>query len=242
MPYRPLIGITCSSYAPSNGEASHDRLNHAYSRSVWLAGGAPVVLPNIDDEDHAAAALRELDGLLLSGGGDVAPAQYGEDPWNDTVSPDALRDASELPLIRAAVRMNLPILAICRGIQSLNVALGGALWQDLPTQAPSDIAHRQSAARDVATHAIAVEPGSLLAQIAGAEMLEVNSFHHQAVRDVAAGCRVTARAPDGVIEAIESPAHRFVLGVQFHPEEMFFTSVQCRRLFEALIQACTADP
>ena len=238
MAIRPLIGITSSSARPGTGEAHHDRLNHAYSRSVWAAGGVPVVVANIEGEDHARELLTRLDGLLLSGGDDVDPSAYGEEPLNDTVSPDALRDASEFPLIRAAVHGRMPILAICRGIQSLNVALGGTLYQDLPAQRPSRIAHRQSAARHVATHDLTVERDSLLARVAGTDPFPVNSFHHQAVRDIAEGYRVVARAEDGIVEAIEDPEQRFALAVQFHPEEMFEVSARSRQLFEAFVAAC----
>ncbi len=237
MPHRPLIGITCSSVVPTDTESPHDRMNHAYTRAVWNAGGEPVILPNLGQTEYAEAIVGRLDGLLLSGGNDVSPALYGEDVLNETVRVDGPRDASEMPLIRAAVERDLPILAICRGIQSLNVALGGTLIQDIPTQAPSDVAHRQKDARDVDTHLVAVEPGSLFAQVVGEEPLPTNSFHHQAVRDVTEGYQVSGRAPDGTIEAMEDPLREFVLAVQFHPEEMVGVSERCRRLFTAFVDA-----
>lgn len=233
----PLIAITCGTNA-QDAEATaagraQDRLNATYARAVAAAGGVPVILPNVG---AAEAGLERVDGLLLSGGLDIAPELFGEETLNDTVEVDAPRDATELPLIRAAVERDVPVLAICRGIQSLNVALGGTLYQDIPAQIPSDIAHSQKEGRAVATHGIAVTPGSRLAEIVG-EAMQVNSFHHQALRRIAEGLRVTATAPDGVIEAVEGTGPRFVLGLQFHPEEMTAVSEQARRLFAAFVEA-----
>jgi putative glutamine amidotransferase len=176
---------------------------------------------------------------LLSGGYDCDPCLFGEEKLNESVEIDSRRDEWELPLVRAAVERGMPILAICRGIQSLNVALGGTLYQDLPAQMPTDIHHRQTEGRAVATHSIEVDPNSRLAAIIGPNM-EVNSFHHQSLKRIADGLRVVASAPDGVIEAVEGTGEEFLIGVQFHPEEMVSGSRQAYALFEALTAAASA--
>ena len=181
-----------------------------------------------------------LDGLLLSGGVDVAPERYGQEPHPKLGQVDYDRDALEMPLIAQALQQDMPIFAICRGIQSLNVAMGGTLYQDLPSEYPSELVHQQSLRkipRNQFSHAIQIEPDSRLGSIAGADEMRTNSFHHQALRDVAKGLVVTAHAPDGVIEAAESPTHRYVVAVQFHPEETAPNDEKSRRLFEAFVAA-----
>lgn len=239
---RPLIGITCGTSAlDKSAKNPQDRLNLAYSRAVWEAGGAPVVLPNLEEEEARAALLARVDGLLLSGGYDVCPALYGEETLNETVEIDALRDRTELPLIREALHRDLPLFAICRGIQTLNVALDGTLYQDIPAQQPGPIRHSQSEPRPTPTHSVSIEAGSLFARLAGDTAMRVNSFHHQALRDVAAGLTVTAWAEDGIIEAVEDSRARFLLGVQFHPEEMVGGCEKARRLFRAFVEAAARN-
>ncbi len=236
---RPLIGITCGTSAlDTKAPNPQDRLNCAYSRAVLQAGGVPVILPNLDDAAAIETWLNRLDGLLLSGGYDLDPCLFGEPTLNDTVEIDGPRDAAELPLIHLALERPLPLFAICRGIQSLNVALGGTLYQDLPAQLTTAVCHRQEAPRSVCTHAVRVTPGSRLAEIVGSPTLEVNSFHHQAVKDLAPGLEAVGHAEDGVIEALERPGPRFLLAVQFHPEEMVGDSVAARKLFSAFVAEC----
>lgn len=235
---RPLIGIECGTSAlDSHAKISQDRLNRSYSRAVWEAGGVPVIVPCLEDSAAAEAIMSRLDGLLLSGGADVSPTLYGEDRLNDTVEVDEARDRAGQALIRAALRNGLPVFAICRGIQALNVAMGGTLYQDLPAQRPSEIRHRQTESRGAQTHSIEIDPESRLARIVGATRMEVNSFHHQAIKDVAEGLTVTARAPDGVVEAVEGLSGSFLLGVQFHPEELIDVCEGSRALFRALAHA-----
>lgn len=229
----PLIGITTGT-VESGPEG--DRLNRSYGRAVRLAGGLPVAITNVGGVPAREAAAR-LDGLLLSGGRDVAPARYGETTLNGTVEEDAARDGVEIPLIAEALRRDLPTLAICRGIQALNVALGGTLWQDIPAQVPGALAHRQEAPRAEATHAIDLEAGSRLAAVVGAGSWRVNTFHHQALRRIAAGLAVSARAEDGIIEGVEAPDAAFVLAVQFHPEDMVRACSRCQSLFTAFVRA-----
>jgi putative glutamine amidotransferase len=200
--------------------------------------------------DHAMtieAALEGAEGLLLTGGDDVAPTRYGEQahPAVVEVAPD--RDEFEIALVREARRRNMPVFAICRGIQVLNVACGGSLIQDIPSQMPGGLEHKWSVPPhqpyDLA-HEIWIEKESLLAalmreRLNDADSCEVNSRHHQAVKDVAPGFRVSATAPDGIIEAIEDPAARFCLGVQWHPEN-FWRTGEFRPLFEGFVEAARA--
>jgi putative glutamine amidotransferase len=235
----PLIGITCgSSSLDPTATNPQDRLNCAYSHAVSMVGGAPVILPNLPDRATIYAYLDRLDGLLLSGGYDVCPRIFDEDILDETVEVDGPRDDAELPLIKAALERDIAIFAICRGIQSLNVCLGGTLYQDIPSQIPSGIRHSQREPRPETTHSIEIERGSRMAAIVGNVNINVNSMHHQALKDVGEGLEVVARAEDGVVEAAEMPGKRFVLAVQFHPEEMVGSSAGARGLFAALVNAC----
>jgi putative glutamine amidotransferase len=213
----------------------------AYLAAVRAAGGLPVVLAPLATPEEIAATLDAVDGLLFTGGRDVDPRHFGEAVLNETVELEPDRDAFELPLIRGALARDLPVLAICRGCQVLNVALGGSLWQDLPAQRPGDLVHRQRAPRDAVTHAVHIRAGSLLAAVAGEgvadDTLQANTFHHQAVRDVAEGLVAVGYAADGMVEAVEAPDHAFVLGVQWHPESLAPRRPEHRRLFQALVEA-----
>jgi putative glutamine amidotransferase len=165
--------------------------------------------------------LDSVSGLVLTGGEDVDPARYGEERHEKVRSVNAARDATEAALIREARSRKIPVLAICRGIQILNVALGGSLVQDIPSQCETNIDHDEEGPRNSRSHEVSIEPGSLIARAVGVDHCTVNSFHHQSVKRVADGMRVTARSPDGVIEGIESTDRNWwVLGVQWHPEEM----------------------
>jgi gamma-glutamyl-gamma-aminobutyrate hydrolase PuuD len=203
----PLIGISCGR---SNSGAS--TLNATYTEAVARAGGIPVIFPTVADSALAATLVRRVDGVIFSGGPDVDPSHYGETFWNETVEVDTLRDASDLLLARAAIAARKPIMGICRGEQLLNVVLGGSLYQDIPTQVDTLVAH--SGAR----HRIGVEKGSVLYRLFGQDSLTVNSFHHQAVKDVAPGIRVTAYAPNGIVEAYEYGDR--LIAFQFHPEAL----------------------
>jgi putative glutamine amidotransferase len=213
----------------------------AYLAAVRAAGGLPVVLAPLATPEEIAATLDAVDGLLFTGGRDVDPRHFGEAVLNETVELEPDRDAFELPLIRGALARDLPVLAVCRGCQVLNVALGGSLWQDLPAQRPSDLVHRQRAPRDAVTHAVHIRAGSLLAAVAGEGVadgiLQANTFHHQAVRDVAGGLVAVGYAADGTVEAVEAPDHAFVLGVQWHPESLAPRRPEHHRLFQALVEA-----
>lgn len=211
-----------------------------YRQSILHVGGEPRIL---DASMAVEQALAGLDGLMLTGGDDVAPSRYGETAHATTVEAEPGRDEFEIALVKAARARQLPIFAICRGVQVLNVACGGSLVQDIPSQLKGAVPHSLTMPPNEAytlAHEVWVEKDSLLSKLMrerlADEALEVNSRHHQAVKDIARGFTVSATAPDGVIEAIEDPAARFCLGVQWHPEN-FFRTGEFRALFEGFLEA-----
>ncbi len=195
----------------------HQAVPDCYLELLDDAGLAAVLIPVHGSAADAAVLLSRVDGLVLTGGGDVAPARYGAAQAAQTGEVDGRRDDVEIELVRQARLRELPVLAICRGIELLNVALGGTLVQDLPTATPPCPGHMALGSWNSDAHAVRIEPGTMLHRLLGPSVV-VNSLHHQAVDRPAPGLRVAARAPDGVIEAVEDPAARFVLGLQWHPE------------------------
>lgn len=233
---RPRIGITSSirdsSSSKPNLKERFSFLSMSYVSSIVKAGGVPLILPAV--MELVDEFLEVIDGLLLSGGGDIDPRFYNERPskWLKNVNP--LRDLFEIELVKRAIKMKLPVLGICRGIQVLNVALGGTLIQDIKSEVKSDVSHTLTRVpRNFRAHLVIIDPSSKLAQILGVEEIEVNSFHHQAVKRLGKGLRAVAHAPDGVIEAIESSDCNYVLGIQWHPE-CILDDIQLK-LFKSLI-------
>lgn len=233
---KPIIGITADRSMDPRGWAYH-WVSEMYVRAVERAGGVPVLLPPVPDEDTARGMARALDGLLLSGGDDIDPSHFGEPPHPDLGAVDPDRDLLELALIREARRDGMPILAICRGIQVLNVAFGGSLIQDLRAQRPDAIQHSQKGPRWRLSHTVEVRPGTRLAGLLGAGAHGVNSFHHQALDRIGDGLAVTAMAPDGVIEAVEATDGSWIVGVQWHPEWLVDRHPQFLKLFESFVDA-----
>jgi putative glutamine amidotransferase len=220
---RPVIALTCST------EAGRDAANRSYSEAVRRAGGVPVLLPLGGDEVEVRTAMAAAQGLLLTGGVDLDPGVYGAERQPECGEVDRPRDELDRLALAEALRRDLPVLGICRGAQALAAFLGGTLHQDIPR-------HRQTEARNVPTHDVQVEEGTRLAQIVGAGIVRVNSFHHQAVRDVPPGYRVAAQAADGTIEAVEAEDGRFRVGVQWHPEDMAAECARQHALFEAMVR------
>jgi putative glutamine amidotransferase len=232
---RPLIGISIGRHTDRLGR-TYNRLPESYGIAITAAGGAPVLIPPIDDRAALERVFATLDGMLFPGGLDVHPSRFGE-ATHPTVTADEPLDGLELQLAQWATERELTTLGICRGQQLLNVALGGTLIQDLPTHG---ITHPQSGAalRDELAHEITVQPDSRLADVFGATEFKVNSFHHQAINVLGRGLKAVGWSSDDVIEAVESTEHPWLLAVQFHPEDLTPAHEPSRRLFDAFVSAC----
>lgn len=233
---QPVIGLTLDHEPPGGYSKTHPwyALRENYCEAVAEAGGLSVLLPH--EPERAGDYLALLDGLIVTGGAfDVDPALFGAKTKHETVALKARRTEFELAICRRALEKNLPVLGICGGEQLLNVALGGTLVQHIPDEIKNALKHEQPNPRTEPGHAVTIAPNTLLRQITGLTEMSVNSAHHQAVKDVAPGLVVDALAPDGVIEGIEDPKRRFVLGVQWHPE--YRLSDGDRRIFSGFIQA-----
>ncbi|MDD3411110.1 MAG: gamma-glutamyl-gamma-aminobutyrate hydrolase family protein [Eubacteriales bacterium] len=234
----PLIGISGS----IKEETGRQDVVRGYLTSVLGGGGIPLLMSVDMNEQQVAECLSRLDGLMLAGGIDVDPALYDEWPLTTLGEVHPLRDQFELSLVKEALRLRMPVFGICRGIQLLNVALGGTLYQDLPTQyQPADgspcMQHIQTAPPQYASHQVAVKEGSPLRAILGRDRLGVNSYHHEAIKSLSPRLSVCAQAPDGVIEAVYDPELPFLLGVQWHPERM--DDASSRAIFGAFVKAAT---
>lgn len=241
----PIIGVTATLKEDVESVAERPlgrfvRTDLDYVEGVAEAGGVPVVLPPVAGERAALRLLDGLDGLLLSGGSDLDPGYYGEKPVPELGPTIPERDEFEMALLDAALRRGIPIFGICRGMQLLNVALGGTLYQDLPTQIGGEVLkHRQETPKWQPTHEVGVREGSCVGEITGAAEIKVNSYHHQGVKDLADGLVVSARSTDGIVEAVEygDLSERWVLGVQWHAEAMREAGPEQRALFGAHVAA-----
>ncbi len=229
----PIIGI-------SGSHNIADRqlfVRENYMQSVLRAGGIPVLLPEIEDKETAAQILAHLDGLLLAGGGDILPSRYGEETLPACGEADEQRDVFELLMIPMAISQKMPIFGICRGIQVLNVAMGGTLIQDIESQKgiPTGV-HQQKPPYGEPVHAVHFEQGSLFEQITGTKSMQTNSMHHQAVKDIAPGLQVDGQADDGMIEAVSAIGNPRIFAVQFHPEYLSDHDVYAQRLFDYFVK------
>lgn len=232
----PMIGLSTSEmrqperirHDPRSEPAGRElALGLSYPEALRRAGAVPVVIPPMD-AGGIEPLLDGLWGLCLSGGPDLHPACYGAEPHPALGPTEPHLDTFEIALVRAAEARNMPVLAICRGLQALNVSRGGTLMQDLPSERPSDIEHRQSAPGSTPTHDVTIEPGSRVARCLGVRAMQVNSFHHQAIDRLGSGLRAVGWAPDGVIEAVESEDRNFTVAVQWHAESMTNAAEQSR--------------
>jgi putative glutamine amidotransferase len=216
----PVIAVSATADTRLGG-AHRVRLNSSYVIALESAGLIPIVIPPLASPEQARAILERVDGVLLTGGEDVDPALYGQDRIEKCGQPNKARDETEIALSLAARELGKPLLAICRGPQVLNVAFGGTLIQDIPSQVAGALNHNANDARASRVHDVSIEPESLTAKAIGATKVSVNSLHHQSVKDVAPGFKVTATAPDGIVEAIEWAGDDWwAMAVQWHPEEM----------------------
>jgi putative glutamine amidotransferase len=230
---RPVVGITCL----VAWKEERQQQNETYIQAVLKAGGTPLLLPAVTATEVIEEHAQLVDALLVAGGPDIDPRSFGEQPIPSLGSVNPLMDTYEVLLIRRVLELDKPLLGICRGEQVLNVVAGGTLHQDLRTAMPNVLKHRQDAARWFPTHEVDIVPGTQLADILQTKRIAVNTFHHQAVAAVAPGFVAAAHAPDGVIEAIESTKHRFVLGVQWHPEGMWNQKKNFDELFAEFVRA-----
>jgi gamma-glutamyl-gamma-aminobutyrate hydrolase PuuD len=230
---RPLIGINCK-LTTSEGDPTY-ALDRLYVDAVWKAGGTPLLMPFFRSRREASEFLERMDGVLMTGGPDVNPRRWGEAPHPKTrlLHPD--REKSDFWVLEEILRRDLPLLAVCCACQELNVALGGSLHQHVP-DLPETRRHAGGA-----RHPVDATAGSRVREILGVPRTVVNSWHHQACREIGRGLSVAALAPDGVVEAVESPRHRFVVGVQWHPERMPDDRRQ-RALFRALVAEAVRPP
>jgi putative glutamine amidotransferase len=242
-PSRPLIGIPCRSDGSMLYQGRHiNAQNSSYIRPIIDAGGAPFLIPLEARDEVLRILFEQASGILLTGGGDIAPQYFGEAPQAPLDDVQSARDELELALVRWALEESKPLFGICRGIQVMNVAAGGSLYQDIAAQCPDadkhDYFYSQDYPRDFLAHVVTIEAGSRLGTVLNSGRLPVNSLHHQALRRVPSIYRVVAHSPDGIIEGIEVPKHPFAVGVQWHPEELVVSQGPARCLFLAFVDAC----
>lgn len=232
-----IIGITASNDILAGDSFPGSRrqiMNAEYGEALLLAAAVPLILVQTKDPAVMQAQMAIIDGLLLTGGVDIAPLFYGEEPHAQLGWVDADRDAYEIALLQQAEQLKKPVFGICRGVQVINVAFGGTLYQDLSQVEQSQLQHRQKASRDSVSHSVDIVKGTYLAKLCG-ERSMVNSFHHQAIKKVAPGFQVNAFSPDGVIEGIERTHEHFVLGVQWHPEHLVEKHTNMLKLFRSFV-------
>lgn len=238
---RPIVGVSCMNETSAGG-AALIAVRPTYLRALEAAGAVPLLIHLTDELAVVRALYEQCEGVLLPGGDDLHPCHFGEEPHPQLGPVDAQRDLVELALARWCRDERKPLLGICRGVQVVNVAFGGSLWQDIPSQTPSAIDHRYNTKLrkyDVEAHSVALERDSWLATTLDADALMSNSMHHQALRDIAPGLRVVGRSPDGLIEAVEGTGEGFVVGVQCHPEQLWRKAEpRWQRLFEGFVAAC----
>lgn len=238
--WQPLIGVTSDYHKGGDilkGPAYF--IGENYISAVKKAGGIPIVLPYSSDRKIVESLAERIDGLLITGGNfDINPVLYGEDPIDEIGELNNKRTAFEMKIARIALRTDMSVLGICGGEQLLNIAGGGSLYQDIEAQVKGASNHQQKMPKSEMHHSVIIKPGTKLHSILECETIEVNSTHHQSIKEAGKGFVFNAKAPDGIIEGIESESHRFVLGVQWHPEALYRKEERFKRLFETFIKSC----
>lgn len=239
---KPIIGITANTMLERDGVfcgMKRDYANKDYVGAVESAGGVPIILPCINDEGVIKTQLELLDGILFTGGGDLSPLTYGEEPIQNLGYIDIELDEFNMKAVISAYEMNIPILGICRGMQLINVAFGGTLYQDLGSNKEFYIKHTQNAMRGVPTHTVYLEDNTILNKLIGSTTT-VNSFHHQCIKEIAPEFIISAKAPDGVVEGIEKKDDGKIIAVQWHPEGMYKESQSMANLFRYFVEICNS--
>lgn len=233
----PIIGVT-SGRIPGKAQPINIQLSEKYTEAVQRAGGIPLILPSTLDDTAIRDLFDRLDGFLLTGGGDIDPILFNGSPHPNVYGIDNARDLFEIELVRLAVQNNVPFMGICRGVQVINVALGGTLFTDINAQLPDSERHDYfpNIPRDKIAHVVSIQKGSQLSQLVGGIKLSVNSLHHQGLDNIPPRLLPVAHASDGLVEAVELRDHKFGLGVQWHPEWLVESSGN-QALFEGLVQA-----
>lgn len=231
MSRRKVIGVT-----PNLRLSTWDNGEGSYCHSIVNSGGLPVLLPPVEEDEHIEWLLESCDGFLFTGGIDIHPKYFGEEIWNNTVEINDKRDKVELKLIKRLIEENKPILAICRGIQVLNVALGGTLYQDLPTQL--NLIHRQKEPGLEWGHGVNIVENTPFYNLFKKKRIKTNTSHHQSIKDLGEGLSLMATADDGVVEAVYMPNKKYVIGVQWHPESLSHISKDHKAIFDDFIKHC----
>lgn len=233
---RPVIGV----FAEVKDDF-YSGVRRAYIRAIEDSGGVPMLIPYLESDEALAEAIAAVDGVLFSGGADISPSRYGEAASERLGELEVNRDELDFRAFAIAHRLGVPILGICRGAQMINVALGGSLYQDIPSEYKSeyktDIAHRQSEAENEPSHGVTIISGTGLSELIGKDRMAANSFHHQAIRRLGDGLCVTALADDGIIEGYEYPGERYLSAFQWHPERLASDNGDSKRIFEDFILA-----
>lgn len=234
---KPVIGIT----ARVEKDQMYS-LDPVYGKAILQSGGLPLIVPIVDEDDIPALCER-LDGLIVTGGGDINPTLYGEEPHLKLGAVYPGSDLYEKELILNFLKLDKPFIGMCRGLQMLNISLGGTNYQDLESQFEGTLyQHKQMALRTHRTHSVVLEEGSELLSIMGEKSFHVNSFHHQGIKDVSKELKIAARAADGLVEALESENHQFVMGIQWHPEEFAVQGDEAsKKIFDRFVKECAKD-
>ena len=232
---RPIIGLLAEV-----DEEFNTRVQEPYFKAIEIAGGLPLLLPCVRERDSVERFIDACDGFFFTGGMDVDPALYGEEPSVHLGELQPNRDELELRVFELVRGCQKPVLAICRGAQLVNVALGGTLYQDIPSQVATPIPHRQTEPKYSTSHEVSILQSTPLHELIGADRMRANSFHHQAVKTLGVGLEVMARADDGIIEAFYLPGERYLRAYQWHPERLVEVDAENRRLLEDFIEACRA--
>lgn len=233
---KPIIGLTCQKDNLTN--RSINRINYPYIKSVIAAGGLPIIIPTLEDTKDISRYLDILDGVIFTGGGDISAHYFNEEPIREVDEVCQDRDMTEIALFHEAYKKGKPIFGICRGLQLINIALGGSIYQDIYSQLPNVLGHTCANNIQDGYHSINIQKDSIMYEIFKKEKLVVNSQHHQSIKSLGKDLRVTAEAKDGIIEAIESTNENFILGVQFHPEAMAMKYEDFLKPFKYFVDRC----